>query len=46
MECFNELRNVRDMHCVEELVMCLGDLSGHLSKHIVRCDGVHGGYGA
>ena len=28
-----------------DLVMRLGDLNGHIGKHVDRFDGVHGGYG-
>ena len=30
------------MHSVHDLAMCLGDLNGHVDRHI---DGVHGEYG-
>ena len=33
------------MHSAGDLVMCLGDFSGHVSRHIDDFDGVHGGYG-
>ena len=33
------------MHSVDGLVMCLCDLNGHVGRHIVGFDGVHGGYG-
>ena len=32
------------MHSAGDLVMFLGDFSGH-GRHIDGCDGVHGGYG-
>ena len=33
------------MHSACELVMCLGDLNGHIDRHIYVFDWVHGGYG-
>ena len=29
----------------DDLVMCLGDIDGHVGRHIDGLDGVHGGYG-
>ena len=31
------------MHSAGELVMCLGDLNGHIGRHIDGFDGAHGG---
>ena len=33
------------MHSAGDLVMCLGDFSGHVGRHIDGFHGVHGGYG-
>ena len=33
------------MHCAGDLVMCLGDVNGHVGRNIYGFDGVHGGYG-
>ena len=33
------------MHSAGDLVMCLGNISGHVGRHIDGYDGVHGGYG-
>ena len=33
------------MHSAGDLVMCLGDFSGHNSRHIDGFDGVREGYG-
>ena len=41
----DELKGERDMHSAGYLVMCLGDLNGHVGRHIDGFDGVHGGYG-
>ena len=32
------------MHSANDLVTCLGDFNGHVGRHIVGFDGVHGGY--
>ena len=34
------------MHSTDYLVMCLGDINGHVGRHIDGFDGVHEGYGA
>ena len=39
---YDELNGEWDVHCVDHLAMCLGDISGHVGRHV---DGVHGGYG-
>ena len=33
------------MHSADDLVMCLGDLNGHIDRHIDGFDGLHGLYG-
>ena len=33
------------MHSADDLVMCLGDINGHIGRHIDGFDGLHGGYG-
>ena len=33
------------MHSADYLVICLGDISGHVGRHVDRFDRVHGGYG-
>ena len=33
------------MHSADDLVTCLGDLNGHVGRHIDGFDEVHGGYG-
>ena len=33
------------MHSVDDLAMCMGDINGHVGRHIDGFDGVHGGYG-
>ena len=35
-----------DMHSVGDFVMCLGDINGHVGRHIDGLDGVHGEFGA
>ena len=30
------------MHSIGDLVMCLGDLNGHVGRHIDGFNGVHG----
>ena len=40
---YDKLKCEWDMHSVGDLVMCLGDINGHIGRHY---DGVHGGYGA
>ena len=32
------------MHSAGDLILCLGDINGHICRHIDRFDGVHGGY--
>ena len=43
---YDELKCEWDMHSADHLVMCLGDSSGHIGRHIDGFDWVHGGYGA
>ena len=33
------------MHSADSLVVCLGNLNEHISRHIDGYDGVHGEYG-
>ena len=33
------------MHSADDLVMCLGDINGHIRRHIDGFDAIHGGYG-
>ena len=33
------------MHYADDLAMCLGDINGHVGRHIGGLGGVHGGYG-
>ena len=42
---YDKLKCEWDMHSADDLVMCLCDLSGHVSRHIDGFDGVRGGYG-
>ena len=35
-----------DMHSADDLAMWLGDINGHVCRHIDGFDGVHGGNGA
>ena len=42
---YNELKCELDMHSAGDLVMCLGDINGHIGRHINGLDGVYGGYG-
>ena len=42
---YNELKCEWDMHSADDLVMCLGDINGHVGRHINEFDWVHGGYG-
>ena len=34
------------MHSSHDFAMCLGDINGHIGRHIDGLDGVHGGIGA
>ena len=42
---YDELKGEWDRHSVGDLVMWLGDISGHVGRYIDGLDGVHGGYG-
>ena len=42
---YDDLKCEWDMHSTDDLVMCLGDLNGHVGRHIDGFDRVHGGYG-
>ena len=42
MYFYDEFRGDWNIHCPDDLVICLGDFSGHVGRHI---DVVHGGYG-
>ena len=42
---YDELKCEWDMHSTDDLVMCLGDINGHIGRHIDGLDGVHGGLG-
>ena len=33
------------MHAIDDLVMCLDDINGHVGRYIDGFDRVHGGYG-
>ena len=33
------------MHGVDDLVVCLDDVSGHIGWHVNEFDGFYGGYG-
>ena len=41
----DKLKNEWDMHSADDLVMCLGDLNGHVGRYIDGFDWLHGGYG-
>ena len=41
---YDELKCEWDMHCADDLVMCLGDIIEHVGRHIGGFNGVHGGY--
>ena len=41
----DELKGEWEIHSASDLVMCLGDINGHVHRHIDGFDGVHGGYG-
>ena len=42
---YDELKGAWDMHSAGDLVMCMGDFDGHISRHIDGVDGVHEGFG-
>ena len=33
------------MHSTDDLVICMGDINGHVGRQIDGFDGVHGGHG-
>ena len=37
----DELQCEWDMHSADDLVMCLGDINGHIGRHIDGLDGLH-----
>ena len=39
---YDQLKSEWHMHSADDLVMCMGDINGHMSRH--GFDGVHGGY--
>ena len=41
---YDELKGEWDMHSAGDIVMCLGDFSGHIGRHIDGFFGVYGGY--
>ena len=41
---YDELKGEWDMHGVDELVVCLGDINGHVGRHIDGHDVAHGQY--
>ena len=42
---YYKLKCELDMHSADDLVMCLGDLNGHVGRHIDGFDWAYGGYG-
>ena len=40
---YYELKGECDMHSAGDLVVCLGDLNGHMSSHIDKFDKVYRG---
>ena len=42
---YDEMKGEWDMDSASDLVMCLGDIDGHIGRHIDRYDGDHGWYG-
>ena len=43
---YDEFKSEWDMYFADDLVMCLGDINGHVGRHIDGFGGVYGGYGA
>ena len=41
---YDELKCEVDVHSADDLVMFLGDINGHVRRHIYGSDWVHGGY--
>ena len=44
MSFYDELKCELDIHSADNLVMCLGDINGHVGRHTDGFDGAHGGY--
>ena len=42
---YDELKCECDVHSAGDLVMCLGDINGHVGRHIDGFEGVHARYG-
>ena len=42
---YDELKCEWDLHSADDLVMCMGNINGHVGRHIDGLDGVYGGYG-
>ena len=42
---YDELKCELDMHSAGDKFMCLGDINGHVGRHIDGSDGVLGGFG-
>ena len=42
---YDDLKCELDMHSAGDLALCLGDIDGHVGRHIDGLDGVHGGFG-
>ena len=42
---YDELKYEWHMHYPDDLVVCLGDINGHIGRNIDGFDGIHGGYG-
>ena len=40
--CYDEVKGEWDLHIVGDLAMCLGDLDGHVCRHIDKFDGWYG----
>ena len=40
-----ELKCESDTHSADDLVMYMGDINGHVGRHIDGFEAVHGGYG-
>ena len=42
---YEELECEWDMHSAGDLVACIGDINGHIGRHIDGLDGIHRWYG-
>ena len=40
-QSFCKFKNLLDMHCVDDLIVCLGKFNGHVERHINGFDGVY-----